>query len=58
MTDMFVILMTESGGGAVWSALCAMPPCFSSEDWVAQFFFDKWSRHLTFEADEELTADK
>lgn len=20
--------------------------------------FDKWSRHLTFEADEELTADK
>ncbi|THZ91959.1 hypothetical protein D6C82_09671 [Aureobasidium pullulans] len=33
MTDMFVMLMTESGGGAVWSALCAMPPCFSSEDW-------------------------
>lgn len=37
-------LVTESGGGAVWSALCAKGPLFYlGIEWL-DFFFDKWSR--------------
>ena len=51
------VLVTESGGGAIWSALCAMTLC-SFGNRVAQFLFDKWSRCFRCEFDEELTTEK
>lgn len=43
-------VVTESGGGAVWSALCAMPP-ISSDLGGLYFFFDKWFRTCFCEVD-------